>query len=232
MLDDVSFMRGHSAYVPLLAPSALPPPLGANRSPMQLDQQYVALWIHAGGGGILRGIWSHGGTAKTGLLIEDTSTPGNIYQFSCEHHLHNEVRLHQVENWNIYDRQTEEENPEGAEAVEVEVDSSHHVLFANTYMYRVSRNVMPKLHAVIAHDSSDITFDNVKVFSQTRLAFDNSVFDQGCDAAVRAHDFTRFVLSDQVRRGPPLPLPPVFAPDASLERVAAGFSNASGRTAQ
>ncbi len=231
MLDDVSFMRGHSAYVPLLAPAAFPQASLASRAPMQLDQQYAALWIHTGGGGILRGIWSHGGTAKSGLLIEDTSTPGSIYQFSCEHHLQNEVRLRHVENWKFYDLQTEEENPEGAEAVAVEIDSSHHLLFANTYMYRVSRNVMPKLYAVVARDSSEIAFDNVKVFSQTRLAFDNSVFDQDRDIAVRSHNFTQFVLNDEVRRGAPLPRLSIFVPEASLERVATGFSNASSLTA-
>lgn len=139
--------------------------------------------------------------------------------------------MDRVANWKIYDLQTEEENPEGADAVAVELESSRHVLFANTYMYRVSRNVLPKPYAVIARDSADIAFDNVKVFSQTRLAFDNSVFDQGSGVEVRARHFVHFALTKNSRRGEPLPIPEVFAPGAKLTRIATGFSNASGLTA-
>ena len=230
MLEDVNFIRGHSEYVPLLEPAA-PTPLPRSHQPlMQLDAQYPSLWIHNGGGGIFRGIWSHAGTAKAGLLIENTSTPGAIYQFSCEHHLRDELRLDHVANWKIYDLQTEEENPEGANAVAVELESSRDLLFANTYMYRVSRNVLPKPYAVIAHNSTNVAFDNVKVFSQTRLSFDNSVFDEDSGVEVRAHNFVHFALTLKMRRGAPLPLPAAFAPHAALTRVATGYSNASGLT--
>jgi hypothetical protein len=229
MLEDVEFVRGHSEYVRLLEPAVAAPSRG-QRPQMQLDSQYPALWIHDGGGGIFRGIWSHGGTAKAGLLIQNTSTPGVIYQFSCEHHMRNEVRMEHAANWRIYDLQTEEENPEGADAVAVELESSHNLLFANTYMYRVSRNVLPKPYAVVAHDSTNIAFDNVKVFSQTRLAFDNSVFDQGSRVEVRAHHFVHFALTANMRRAGPLPLPAAFSPRATLSRIATGFSNASGLT--
>ncbi len=231
MLDDLDFWRGRSEYVRALEPMAPPPLPPAQRPPMQLDAQYPSLWVHDGGGGILRGIWSHGGTAKAGLLIEDTETPGVIYQFSCEHHLHDEVRLDHAANWKIYDLQTEEENPEGADAVAVELEAVHDVMFANTYLYRVSRNVLPKPWAVVSHDSTAVNFDDVKVFSQTRLAFDNSVFDQGSRVEVRAHHFVHFALEGNLHRGAPLPLPSAFPPGASLERDATGFSNASGLTA-
>ena len=231
MLEDVDFIRGHSAYVRLLAPAAPVPPPPSERSPMKLDAQYASLWVHDGGGGIFRGIWSHGGTAKAGLLVENTSTPSVIYQFSCEHHMRREVRMDHAANWKIYDLQTEEEKPEGADAVAVELESSHNLLFANTYMYRVSRNVMPKPYAVVAHHSTDVIFENVKVFSQTRLAFDNSVFDEGSGVALRAHDFTHFALTGDMRHGSPLPLSATFAPHATLMRVATGFSNATGLTA-
>jgi len=230
MLEDVEFIRGHNEYVQILEP-AIEAPSRGRRPQMQLDSQYPALWIHDGGGGIFRGIWSHGGTAKAGLLIENTSTRGVIYQFSCEHHMRDEVRIEHAANWKIYDLQTEEENPEGADAVAVEFDSSHNLLFANTYMYRVSRNVLPKPYAVIARDSTNIAFDNVKVFSQTRLAFDNSVFDEGSGVKVRAHHFVHFTLMANRRPGGPLPLPEAFAPRATLSRIATGFSNASGLTA-
>lgn len=228
MLEDVDFIRGRSEYVKALEPAALAPSLPHPR--MELDAQYPSLWIHDGGGGILRGLWSHAGTAKAGLLIENTSTPGAIYQFSCEHHMRNEVRLDHATNWNIYALQTEEENPEGADAVPLELQASHHLLFANTYMYRVSRNVLPKSYAVIAQDAAGVSFANVKVFSQTRLTFDNSFFDEGSEVTVRAHHFTQFA-TDSLHRGRPLAVPAVFAPGARLARAATGFSNAAGLTA-
>lgn len=231
MLEDVDFIFGHSQYIQQLASAMKPPPPYFRRPRMQVNAQYPSLWIHDGGGGIFRGIWSHASTAKAGLLIENTSTPGVIYQFSCEHHIAKEVRIDHASNWRIYDLQTEEENPDGANALAVELNSAHNVLFANTYMYRVSRQVMPKLYAVVAHDSAGVAFNNVKVFSQTRLAFDNSIFDQGSGVLVRAHDFAHFALTRALKAGLPLPLPPAFAPHSRLQRLATGFSNASGLTA-
>jgi hypothetical protein len=76
-----------------------------------------------------------------------------------------------------------------------------------------------------------VTFANVKVFSQTRLAYDNSVVDQNSGVEVRAHHFVRFVLNREVRKGAPLRLPSAFTSTAKLRRIATGFSNASGLTA-
>lgn len=228
LLEDVDFIRGHSEYIRALAPAMPPPP--PHRLPMQLDAQYPSLWIHDGGGGIFRGIWSHAGTAKAGLQIENTSTPGAVYQFSCEHHMTKEVRIDHVTGWKIYDLQTEEEKPEGANVVAMQLESAHDLLFANTYMYRVSRNVMPKLDAVVAQNSPGVSFENVKVFSQTRLAFDNSVFDRGSGVSVRAHHFTSFALTRDMQAGSPFPLPAAFVPGSVLIRVARGFSNAAGLT--
>jgi hypothetical protein len=97
-------------------------------------------------------------------------------------------------------------------------------------MYRVSRNVRPKPYAVVAHQSTGVTFANMRNFSQTRLAFDNSIFDETSRAAVRAHDLTHFALTPDVRPGPALPVPPAFSQGASLLRVAGGFSNISALT--
>ena len=69
------------------------------------------------------------------------------------------------------------------------------LLFANTYMYRVSRNVLPKTYAIVTRRSNDIAFENVKVFSQTRLAFDNAVYNEANGAFVRSHYFTRFAVN-------------------------------------
>ncbi len=187
--------------------------------------------VKEGGGGIFRGLLTHDSFSKAGLRVEDTETPSRIYQLSCEHHLHNEVQFRNAQNWEIYALQTEEENPAGADAVAAEIVDSRHLTFANTYMYRVSRNVLPKPYAVTTHNSDDIRFENVKVFSQTRLAFDNSVFDETSGVTVRPHDFTDFVLHQGMKAPKALPYPPaIFAKDAVLKKLATGFSNASGLT--
>lgn len=144
--------------------------------------------------------------------------------------MRNEVRIDHAAHWRIYDLQTEEENPEGQDAMPVTLEGARDVVLANTYMYRVSRTMLPKLHAVEARDA-EARFENVKVFSQTRLAFDNSVFDEGSGVEVRAHHFALFALGPELKQGAPLPVPAAFAAGATLERVATGFSNADGLTA-
>lgn len=230
MLDDVSFFPGHTAYRAALSSSQpVPTPQPRESWNKYFDTEFPDLWVKDGGGGIFRGLWTHDSFSKAGLLVENTSTPGSIYQLSCEHHIHNEVEFRNVQNWDIYALQTEEENPAGADAVAAEIDHSQHLLFANTYMYRVSLNVLPKKDATIVRDSDDIRFANVKVFSQTRLAFDNSVFNSNTGAEVRAHHFTSFVIHAASKPPMPLPIPAtIFGRDATLIKLAGGFSNASG----
>jgi sugar lactone lactonase YvrE len=212
MLDDVSF-----------------PGAGGGKCS---DTQGPDLWIKDGGGGIFRGNWPHGTISNAGLRVENTSTPGKIYQISIEHHLRVESQFHSVRNWELYALQTEEENPAGMEAIALEIQDCRDLLFANTYMYRVSRTVLPKTYAVMARNSDNIRFENVKVFSQTRLAFDNAVFDEDSGVAVHSHFFASFVVKKGMKTPGKLPLPIAeFGKGAKLEKLASGFSNASGMTA-
>lgn len=211
LLDDVSFGGGGG--------------FGQN------DSMAGNLIVKDGGGGIFRGCWPHDTGGKVGLRVENTSTPGKIYQISVEHHMRIETQFHNVRNWEIYALQTEEENPAGAQANSTEIKDSHNLLFANTYMYRVSRNVHPKTHAVIVSNSDSIDFQNVKVFSQTRMAFDNAVFEEGSGVLVRPQFFTRFTVTKGMKAPAALKLPSVFAKGATLDQLATNFSNASGLTA-
>jgi len=230
MLDDVSIFPGHTRYIAALAPAQTAPatqPRGSHDK--YFDSEYPDLWVKDGGGGVFRGLWTHDSFAKAGLRVENTDTPSRIYQLSCEHHIHTETQFHHVQNWKIYAMQTEEENPAGADAVAADIEDSQNLTFANTYMYRVSRNVIPKLYAVTVHNSDDIRFENVKVFSQTRLAFDNSVFDESSGVTVRPHDFTDFVVDKGMKAPGALPVPSgTFVKDAKLTHLATGFSNVSG----
>lgn len=238
IVEDVNFRGGFGFRNSVLAPN-LPQPaerpqnFAAFRKLMaeSVDTQYPSLWVKDGGGGIFRGIWTSNTLAKAGLLVENTTTPSVVYQLSCEHHMHHETEFHHAANWTVYALQTEEENPAGVDSFSIDLKDTNHILFANTFMYRVSRQVLPKLNAVESADSNDIRFENVHTFSMTRLAYDNSIFDFTSGVRVRDHEFTAFTISSVLKVGPPLPLPAgVFAPGAKLEQLANGFSNADGLT--
>jgi hypothetical protein len=234
MVEDVNFRFGPGRGNAVLA-SNLPKPAQPRQNPaaysVNMGTQYPSLWVQDGGGGIFRGIWTANTLARAGLLVENTTTPSLVYQMSCEHHMLHETQFHHASNWTVYALQTEEENPAGADAFSVDLTDAHHMLFANLFMYRVSRNVLPKLNAVEAADSSDIRFENVHDFSMTRLAFDNSVFDQTSGVSVRTHDFTVFTMNSELKAGAPLPLPAgVFTAGAKLQHLASAFSNIAGLT--
>ena len=234
MVEDVNFRFGPGRGSAVLAPN-LPKPAQPRQSPAAsaayMGVQYPSLWVKDGGGGIFRGIWTSNTLARAGLLVENTTTPSVVYQMSCEHHMLHETQFHHASNWTVYALQTEEENPAGADAFSVDLIDAHHMLFANLFMYRVSRNVLPKLNAVEAADSSDIDFENLHNFSMTRLAFDNSVFDRTSGVRVRTHDFTVFTMNSELKVGAPLPLPAgIFAAGAKLQQLASGFSNIAGLT--
>jgi hypothetical protein len=234
MVEDVNFRFGPGRGSAVLAPN-LPKPAQQRLNPAAysayVGTQYPSLWVKDGGGGIFRGIWTANTLAKAGLLVENTTTPSVVYQMSCEHHMLHETQFRHASNWTVYALQTEEENPAGADAFAVGLADAHHMLFTNLFMYRVSRNVLPKLNAVEAAESNDIRFENVHNFSMTRLAFDNSVFDQTSGVRVRTHDFTEFTMNSGLKVGAPLPLPAgVFAVGAKLKQLASGFSNIAGLT--
>jgi sugar lactone lactonase YvrE len=234
LLDDVSFPgqrffgSGFRGFGFPRRPIAGQPVVRPN---FELSPAAADLLITSGGGGIFRNNWAHGSNAKIGLRVENTGTPGKIYQMSVEHHLRVESEFRQVRGWDIYAFQTEEENPAGANAYAIDIEDSKGLLFANTYMYRVSRNVLPKTHAIVTRRSDDIAFENMKVFSQTRLAFDNAISNEADGAFVRSHYFTHFKVSaaSQPRRPAPPPAA-LFGKGTTLQQLASGFSNASGLT--
>lgn len=232
LVDDVNFMRGHGRLSPLLSPGLPRPTTPPARADAFVDTQYPSLWVNEQGGGRFRDIWTADTIARAGLLVENTSSPSFVYQMSCEHHMHHETQFHHASHWTVYALQTEEENPAGADAFSVELEDAHQITFANLFMYRVSRNVLPKLAAVESEHSSAIHFENVHNFSQTRLAFDNTLYDRTTHLELRSHDFTAFSLEASSKPGPPLPLPAgIFAANATPQQLAHGFSNASGLAA-
>jgi hypothetical protein len=229
-VQDVNFPAGArpSALIAPKYPARMgPPPANA---PDRRASQHASLWVHDGGGGLFRDVWTADTTADVGVRVENTHTAAIAYQISCEHHMHNEVQFHHAGNWTVYALQTEEEKPNGAEATPLELIDAKDITFANLFDYRVSRNVLPMPTAVLAKGVENIRFANMHNFSMTRLAFDNSIVDEARDVSVRTRDFTVFALNSNVHPGKPLPLPSVFA--GPLQTLAkAEFSNVAGMTA-
>jgi sugar lactone lactonase YvrE len=235
LLDDVSFPgqrffgSGFRGYSGPRRPPASTSGAPTARPRFEFSPAAADLLVTNGGGGIFRNNWPHGINARIGLRVENTDTPGRIYQMSVEHHFRVESEFHKVRNWEMYAFQTEEENPAGANAYAIDIEDSSDLLFANTYMYRVSRNVLPKTYAILVRRSDDIAFDNMKVFSQTRLAFDNAIYNEANGAFVRSHFFTRFAVNAGAKeRGDQPPPASLFA--GRLQQLKSGFSNASGLT--
>lgn len=188
------------------------------------------LVVTNGGGGIIRNVWVEGGAPPTGLRVENTTTRGQIFQLSNEHHSRVEVVFRNVQNWEIHCLQTEEEAGQQS-AFPLDIEDCRNLLFANTYMYRVSRTSRPVEYAVLVRNSDNIVFDNVHIFSQTRLPFDNAVLEEDSGVSVRANNFTHLVVGKSMKKGEPLPLPRAFAQGARLETLATNFSNATSLTA-
>jgi hypothetical protein len=190
------------------------------------DGQYPSLWIT--GGGTFLGIWTPSTFAQAGLYISNTATGGRIYELSSEHHVRNEVTLDHASNWEIYALQTEEERGEGGFALPLDIRNSSHITLANLHMYRVVSSYQPFPYAVRVTNSTDIRLRNVHCYSDSKVSFDNAVFDQTHDVELRQREFAWLTLSGGAPSIPQKKPSPILADGAKVEKVASGFFNISG----
>ena len=223
MMNDVRFLGGHGTNnldgtrtTPYNNNHPADP--DANR---RWDSQYASLWVTDGGGGTFFDIWTPSTFAQAGMLVTDTSTVGRIYEMSSEHHVRYELQLRNVSNWRIYSLQTEEERGEGGFALPLEIDRSSNITIANFHIYRVISSYQPFPYAVKVSGSKDIRFRNFHCYSNSKVAFDDAVFDETHNAAIRRREFAWLTLSGA---------PPSHSPAAArrVERLAGGFFNISG----
>jgi sugar lactone lactonase YvrE len=191
------------------------------------DGQYPSLWVTNGGGGTFVDIWTPSTFAQAGLYISNTSTEGRVYELSSEHHVRNEVVMQNVSNWSIYALQTEEERGEGGFALPLDIRNSSNITLANLHIYRVVSSDQPFRYAIKVTDSKDIHFRNVHCYSDSKVSFDNAVYDQTHNIELRQREFAWLDLS-----GNPPPPPEtnslVLASDAKIEKLAGNFFNISG----
>jgi hypothetical protein len=235
MMNDVRFLGGHGTIDPNATAEQSSKVWkeiyndthSADSNPnRRWDGQYPSLWIT--GGGTFIGIWTPSTFAQAGLYISNTSTEGRIYGLSSEHHVRNEVVLDHASNWQIYALQTEEERGEGGFALPLDIRNSSNIILANLHMYRVVSNYQPFKYAVTVTDSKNIRFRNVHCYSDSKVSFDTTVYDQTHNTEIRQREFSWLTISEEAPQLRSKAPSPVLAEGAKVERVASGFFNISG----
>jgi sugar lactone lactonase YvrE len=230
LMDDVRFLGGHGTNA--ADGTRMNPYNNTHTADPDLrrrwDSQYPSLWVTNGGGGTFANIWTPSTFAQAGLYVSNTTTPGRVYELSSEHHVRNEVKLDQVENWELDAIQTEEERGESGFALPLEISRSKNITVANYHGYRVVSSFQPFPYAIKVSESHDIHFRNVHVDSDSKAAFDNSVFDATKHADVRAYEFAWLNVPEHYAVEAQHEPSPTLAPGAQLERLATGFFNISG----
>lgn len=228
LMDDVRFLGGHGTNA---ADGTRINPYNSTHTgdpnPRYVwDSQYPSLWVTDGGGGTFANIWTPSTFADAGLLISNTSTPGFVYELSSEHHVRNEIRLDGVENWELDAMQTEEERGESGNALPIEIDRSRNITVANYHGYRVISSYVPFPYAVKVSESTGIRIRNMHVDSNSKVSFDNSVFDATHHAEVRAREFAALDVTGMMvaqTNG-------TVASDAQVQKLASGYFSISGGT--
>ena len=156
------------------------------------------------------------------MLIERTTTPGHIYELSSEHHVHNEIILRGVSDWNIYAQQTEEEWGESPACLPVSIENCSNLTFANTILFRVFAMAAPFPTGVSISNSKDLRFFGIRAYGQSPFNFDRSVVDTSSHFAVPDREVALVHISGNAARAMKSGTQPVAAP----EKVADGFYSA------
>jgi hypothetical protein len=229
MMNDVRFLGGHGT----------PKPDGSRENPYNpshtadpdpsrhWDSQYPSLWV-VGGGGTFLDLWTPSTFARAGMLVSDTEIEGRVYQMSSEHHVRHEVQIRNAAHWRFYALQTEEERGESGFALPLEIESCRDITIANLHCYRVISSFQPFPWAVKVSNSRDLHFRNLHCFSNSKVSFDASLYDQTHDVQVRQRELARLDLSGRPPEAKPAARSSVRARGAKVEKLAGGFFNISG----
>lgn len=224
LMDDVRFLGGHGTNNPDGTRSN--PYNNTHTADPDLrkrwDGQYPSLWVTKGGGGTFANIWTPDTYSQAGMYVSGTTTPGRVYELSSEHHVRTEVKLDHVENWKYLALQTEEERGEGPFALPLEIDNSSNILIANMHAYRVISSYQPYPYAIRVMNSQNVRFRNLHVDSNSKVCFDDSVFDQTRGVDFRSREVGSLTLTGEKAAGEHA------GSTAPVEKLAGGFFNASG----
>ena len=201
-MNDVKFVGGHG-LMPKDGSNGYNYVYNASRNAdfyadREWDFQYASLWITQDGGGVFKDIWSASPYAEAGIAITDTSTPGHMYCISLEHHVRNEIKLHNVSNWRFYALQTEEEKGEGPNCLPMELKACEQLFFANYFIFRTVFVEQPCDTAIRVWNSRDIMFCNLHNYTQMQYVFSNTLSDGNGQLAIRSWELAYLALADEL----------------------------------
>lgn len=200
-------------------------PVTAPGMDLAWDNQYWSLWVTNNGGGIIKDIWTANTYAASGLYVSNTSTPGRIYAMSLEHHVRNEARFENVQNWKMMAFQFEEEGREGKECQMMEISGCRDLLFANLWMYRVIRVNTPQPYGIKVRNSENIEFRNMHSYTQVLQVIEFPVYEANKELPVYPWDFARLTVTGREPGKLKLPVTP-----GKMEKLAGGFNFTTGAT--
>jgi hypothetical protein len=184
------------------------------------DNQYWSIWVTNNGGGTLKDIWTANTYASTGLYISHTSTPGNVYAMSVEHHVRQEARLNNVANWKFYAFQFEEEGREGKNARTLTIHDCSNLMFANFWIYRTIRVNTPRPWGIKVSNSTNIDFRNMRSWTQVLQLPERTLYDMDKNRIVYPGDFARVTVTGKE--------PSNKNSGGAIEKLGSGYEFATG----
>src|SRR5258708_12482576 len=95
-------------------------------------------------------------------------------------------------------------------------------------MYRVVSSYQPFPYAINVASSKDIKLRNIHCYSDSKVSFDNAVYDETHNVVMRQREFSWLTISGDAPKILPKERSPVLAEGAKMEKVASGFFNISG----
>src|SRR3972149_6336768 len=141
---------------------------------------------------------------------------------SSEHHVRYEVQLKNVANWELHALQTEAERGESGSALALEGRHSPRITFSTLHVSRVISSDQPFPWAVKLTNSTDIHFRGMHCYSNSKVAYDWTVWGDGLGAGVQQREFAWLDVSGRA------PQPAASAPSPGLEPAAVAGSPARG----
>lgn len=132
-----------------------------------------SIWIHDGGAGVFKNIWTADVWAQDGIYISDTEAPGKMYLISIEHHLDMEVVMERTANWKMIAIQTEEDL--GSEyASSIHCKDCFDIEFVNLFQYRVQAIDIQNPYAGYVENCKNLMICGQHIFSIGPTPFTNA----------------------------------------------------------
>jgi hypothetical protein len=220
VVNDVRFLGGHGTFD---ADGNYLRIYNNNRSAdsdvrRRWDSMPASLWVTGNGGGTFKNLWSASPFAHAGMLIENTSTPGYVYQISIEHHLRHELILSNVSNWNFYGLQFEEEMWEGRHTLPLLIEKGQNLAFHNTWVYRVMRTFTPFPTGIEISGSSDLRFHGIHAYGPSKFTVDDTLRITDAGVGIRSREIACLSVTDSTGFQNP-------EDGAAYELLACGFNH-------